>query len=234
MDGNRRYPDEPEPSWYTGQSPTPRPPGNAYDSGVHERPSGAFRLPAPGESGYIPAPYATPDPVSNTGSHSFPVTDPSATTQSRMSVRGPEYPAVRPTTGGTSLADAPPPGTYATGQRAVTPRTGERVFRTRRPVFGILIAAVTAVLEIPAIMLLIEATFGDGPMLPGSLVPGVLLTLGLPLTGGGLYALITTAPYAPWVSDRSLPQDSKLFRRSNLAARQPGESVLVDLGLSRK
>ena len=196
VDGNRRYPDEPEPSWYTGQSATPSAAGNAYDSGIHERPSGAFRLPGPGETGYAPA-----DPVSSTGSHAFPVTDGSRQDQTRVTPRGPEYPAVRPTSGATSLADAPQPATYG-GKRGGNPydeptsmvppvnRGGrERMYRTRRPLSAMLITAVTAVLMIPAIMLLIDATFGDGPMAPGGVVPAVLLTFGLLLTGGGLFAL---------------------------------------------
>jgi hypothetical protein len=102
-----RYADEPEPSWYTGQSPTP----NSYDSGVHERPSGAFRLPdqRPADGYGGPAPYPAPDAVSSTGSHALPPRD----TGTRIPVRGPEYPTIRPSGGGTSLADAPVPGSSA-------------------------------------------------------------------------------------------------------------------------
>jgi hypothetical protein len=181
VDGNRRYADEPAPSWYTGQSATPT--VNPYDSGVHDRPSGAFRLDGP------PQPYPEPAPTQ---------------------VRGPEYPAVRPP-GGTSLADAPPPNTYGSPQRSVTPydeatsvvppmsrfrpeSRAPRMFRSRRPVSAIVVAGVTGVLMIPAIMLLINATFGDGPMLARGVIPAVLLTLGLPLTGGGLYALAGGPP----------------------------------------
>lgn len=202
MDGNRRYADEPAPSWYTGQGSAPS--GNPYDSGVHDRPSGAFRLDGP------PSPYPAADPAS-TGSHALPVPEGPGQEQTRAPVRGPEYPAVRPP-GGTSLADAPPAGTYGSPQRSMAPyeeatsvvppmnryqtesRAGTRMFRTRRPVSAILVVAVTAVLMIPTIMLLINATFGDGPMLARGVIPAVLLTLGLPLTGGGLYALAGGAP----------------------------------------
>lgn len=168
MDGNRRYPDEPQPSWYTGQST-----GNPYDSGVYQRP---------------PA-----------GSH--------AIEETRAPVRGPEYPAVRPP-GATSLADAPSPATYGQTQPyneatsvvppvnryQPAPPRANRMFRTRRTLSALLMLAVTGVLMIPAIMLLINATFGDGPMQAGGVVPAVLLTLGLPLTGGGLYALAGAVP----------------------------------------
>jgi hypothetical protein len=180
VDGNRRYPDEPQPSWYTGQSSTPS--GNPYDSGVHDRPSGAFRIDGP--------------PMEET----------------RIPVRGPEYPAVRPP-GATSLADAPAPNAYgpppqqrqqvapydeATSvvppvSRYQAPSRSNRMFRTRRPVSALAVLAVTGVLMVPAIMLLINATFA-GPMVAGAVVPAVLLVLGLPLTGGGLYALAGDAP----------------------------------------
>lgn len=188
MDGNRRYADEPEPSWYTGQSPTPGRSGNPYESGIHERPSGAFRLPGAEEGGYPPR-----------------------VDETWVTPRGPVYPAVRPTSssavppaGVTSSGALPPqPATYGGGRREAA-GYGERPneqrpyeekrSRARRPVSAFLIAAVTGVLLIPSIMLLIDATFGDGPMLAGGVVPAVLLILGLPLTGGGLYALAGGAP----------------------------------------
>jgi hypothetical protein len=49
-------------------------------------------------------------------------------------------------------------------------------------------AVVTVVLLIPALLLLIRATFVDDPTARG-VVPAVLLTLGLPLTGFGLFSL---------------------------------------------
>jgi hypothetical protein len=209
VDGHRRYADEPEPSWYSGQSQYTDPSPDPYDSGVHERPGGAFRLPEQRENEYgAPSPYVTPDPVTSTGSHSQE--------QVRIPVRGPEYPTIRPG-GGTSLADAPPAGTYAGGSSPVSAvpepagataavsneptgmvppvsrfpaeaRPGEAVYRTRRPVSAVLVAVVTAVVMVPAIMLLVQATFDDEPLARG-VVPGVLLTLGLPLTGLGLFAL---------------------------------------------
>jgi len=202
VEGHSRYADEPEPSWYSGGSP--------YDSGLHDRPSGAFRLPdqRPAESGYSPPPYG-PDLGGSTGGIGIPTSDPGAV---RMPVRGPEYPTVRPN-GGTSLADAPPyggppapssgmpaanaPDPEATG--LVPPFTdvahpaGEAVYRTRRPFSALLIAIVTVLLLVPAVMLLIRVTFVDDPTVRG-IVPAVLLTLGLPLTGIGLYALAAGGP----------------------------------------
>jgi hypothetical protein len=201
VEGHSRYADEPEPSWYSGESP--------YDSGLHDRPSGAFRLPdqRSAESGYSPPPYG--DPGASTGSFGLPTSDPGAV---RMPVRGPEYPTVRPNAG-TSLADAPPygaaqapssgmpsgsaPDLEATG--LVPPLTdmahpaGEAVYRTRRPFSALLIAIFTVLLLVPVVMLLIRVTFVDDPTVRG-VVPAVLLMLGLPLTGIGLYALAAGGP----------------------------------------
>ena len=208
MDGHRRYADEPEPNWYSGQSQYTNP----YDSGVHERPSGAFRLPDQRDQ---------PDPVTSTGSHARPTVEP-AQEQVRVPVRGPEYPAVRPS-GATSLADSPPatttygggssspvsstpgaPGTVAAynDPTSVVPpvsrfapesRQKDSVYRTRRPVSAILVAVATGVLMIPTVLLLVEASFAGNPV-AGGIVPAVLLALGLPLTGTGLYSLAAGGP----------------------------------------
>jgi hypothetical protein len=222
VDGHRRYADESEPGWYAGQSPYQSPApidgqspydgqgstSNPYDSGVHERPSGAFRLPAEGGGYATPAPYVTPDPVTSSGSHALPALD---STDTRMSVRGPEYPTIRPG-GATSLADAPPssPTTYggpgpgpspaAEATTIVPPVSGpdrgrygaeaarESIYRTRRPVAAVVVAIVTVLLMVPVVLLLIQVTFVDDPAVRG-IVPAVLLTFGLPLAGAGLYAL---------------------------------------------
>jgi hypothetical protein len=47
---------------------------------------------------------------------------------------------------------------------------------------------VSALLMVPVILLLVQVTFVDDPAVRG-VVPAVLLTMGLPLTGIGLYAL---------------------------------------------
>jgi hypothetical protein len=201
VEGHRRYADEPEPSWFSGNSP--------YEAGPDDRPSDGFRLPdqRTADGGYgPPAPYRTTEPGISTGAFGLPP-DPGAM---RMPVRGPEYPTIRPT-GGNSLADVPPapygasaapssglpaangpdpheqtglvPGLTDVGQPG-----GEAVYRTRRPLSALLIAIVTVLLLVPVVVLLVRVTFVDDPTVRG-IVPAVLLTLGLPLTGIGLYAL---------------------------------------------
>lgn len=174
MDGHRRYADEPaeKPSWYTGQGPATG--QNPYDSGVYERPSGAFRLPDPRAGDDF-----APDPVTSTGSHARPVGEPPG----RPPVRGPEYPAVRPTSGPayndpTSIVPpVQPPG-----------RSRESVYSTRRPVSAVVMAVATVVLMVPVVRMLLTAAFAGHPT-SAAVVPAVLLTLGLPLTGVGLFAL---------------------------------------------
>ncbi len=237
VEGHRRYADEPEPSWYSAQDQYSASTANVYDSGVHERPSGAFRLPEQRDGEYAASsPYVTPDPVTSTGSHSRAADVPQE--QVRVPVRGPEYPTVRPS-GATSLADAPPstygsaatygagsaapvsaPSTYGSpaapvsgpaaggavtayndptsvvppvGRPAMETKPAESVYRTRRPVSAVVVAVVTVLLMVPVVMLLIQATFVDDPVARG-IVPAVLLTLGLPLTGAGLYALAGGGP----------------------------------------
>jgi hypothetical protein len=196
-----------------GPYAAPVPDTNPYDSAVHERPSGAFRLPDQRSADPYSAPpagYGSPDPVTTSGSHALSSADSGSI---RIPVRGPEYPAVRPS-GATSLADAPAVSTVTTtttyGSQAkpgaepegpsyneptsMVPMTGDRsgaaeaVYRSRRPVSAVVFAVVTIVLLIPALMLLVQATFVDDPTARG-VVPAVLLTLGLPLTGFGLYSL---------------------------------------------
>jgi len=226
VDGHRRYADEPEQSsWYPGKStPTGQNQyahsASPYDSGVYERPSGAFRLPdqRPGDD-------YTPDPVTSTGSHARATSE-----HARVPVRGPEYPAVRPNSGA-SLADTPATHAYTGGSAepssglpatapegpgfsapSVGPGAGrgmasgyneptslvpplpapdrgrEAVYGTRRPVSAVVVAFVTVLLMVPVIRLLVQATFADDAV-ASSIVPAVLLMLGLPLTGVGLYAL---------------------------------------------
>ena len=200
VDGHR-YADDPEPSWYSGAGqyarPTEpdRPVGNPYDSGVHERPSGAFRLPEQRPS------YPLPDQVTSTGSHARQA-DPVITTggharqaepDGRIPIRGPEYPTIRPT-GEPAPPPAPEPASsMAEPTSLVPPVTAggnrpdsrpESVYLSRRPATSFLVAIVMAILMIPVVRLLIDATFSGDPS-ARAIVPAVLLTLGFTLTGIG-------------------------------------------------
>ncbi|WP_250027256.1 hypothetical protein [Paractinoplanes maris] len=183
MEG-RRYADDAEPSWYAGQGQYSRSlesevsgsiPANPYDSGIHERPSGAFRLPEQ-------------RPVTTAGSHArAPESD------VRVPVRGPEYPTIRPT------SDAVPPP-MAEPTALVPPVIPDRerkesVYQTRRPVTSFIVAIVMVVLMIPVVRLLVDATFTGDPTARG-IVPAVLLTLGFTLTGIGLFAVARGGPIA--------------------------------------
>ncbi|MEU4420963.1 hypothetical protein AB0F81_10065 [Actinoplanes sp. NPDC024001] len=84
----------------------------------------------------------------------------------RIPVRGPEYPTVRP----------PAVETESKG-----------VYRTRRSLSSIILAAAVALLLVPVLRLLATVTFAADAT-PRGIVPAVLLTLGLALTGFGLFA----------------------------------------------
>ncbi len=84
---------------------------------------------------------------------------------------------------GVRTADGPAAEHAGSGRSA-----GDGIYRTRRPVSAVLLAVLTAALMIPVIRLLIDAALADRPTAAG-IVPAVLLTLGLPLTGVGLYAV---------------------------------------------
>jgi hypothetical protein len=226
VDGHR-YADDPEPSWYTGSQyarsgdsdvsgshalggAAGSAAGNAYESGVHERPSGAFRLP---EQRPTAAGYPLTDPLSTTGSHALPA-EPEARPSyesTRIPVRGPEYPTIRPTA---AEKAAPAPATYGAPAKPdpslpvaeptalvppvsrfeqAPPGPGESVYQTRRTASSFVVAIGMVVLMVPVIRLLLAATFTGDPT-PRNIVPAVLLTLGFALTGIGLYAVAGNRP----------------------------------------
>ncbi|WP_203779904.1 hypothetical protein [Paractinoplanes rishiriensis] len=195
MEGHR-YADD-EPSWYPGKSQYARSTdpdtsgshslGNPYDSGIHERPSGAFRLPEqrPGAAN----PYALTDPL-NTGSPDY---------EARIPVRGTEYPTVPPSAApqippAAAIAESPvsAPTSMVPPISAGRP-TPESVYQSRRPVTSFVVAIVMVILMIPVVRLLLTETFTGDPS-PRGIVPAVLLTLGFTLTGIGLFAVARGGP----------------------------------------
>ncbi|HEY0000614.1 MAG TPA: hypothetical protein VGB74_09175 [Actinoplanes sp.] len=182
MDGHR-YADE-EPSWYSGR-PDPdssgshavgnpydsgaHAVGNPYDSGVHERPSGAFRLPQQRPVD----PYALSGPAApTTGGHARPADYDSGP----IPDRGQEYPTVQPSIEPGSARE------QAAG-----------IYQTRRPVSSMILSGVTFLLMIPVVHLLIDVTLASDPT-PRTVVPTVVLTLGMTLTGMGLFAIARGGP----------------------------------------
>ncbi len=122
--------------------------------------------------------YPPGTPTTYPATAAAPATYPAATTSSPY--------------GSSSPSSAIPATTEPTG--AVPPvasRFGdapEPVYRSRRPISAVIIAVVSALLMVPVLLLLVQVTFVDDPGVRG-VVPAVLLTLGLPLTGIGLYAV---------------------------------------------
>src|SRR4051794_11824654 len=108
-----RYADE-EPSWYAGQGQYAHT-TDPETSGIHERPSGAFRLPEQRPAAApVTNPYALTDPLATSGSHAFPG-------ERRIPVRGPEYPTIQPTTRETMAPPSPGPAPPSPGPAPAWP-----------------------------------------------------------------------------------------------------------------
>jgi hypothetical protein len=191
-----RYAADDEPSWYAGQGQYAHT-TDPETSGIHERPSGVFRLPEQRPAA-APAtnPYALTDPLATSGGHAFAS---EAYDSGRIPVRGPEYPTIRPTTAEPVAAPPVPapapvaePASPLAGPTGLVPpvaaRPPESVYQSRRPVSSFLVTIVMVVLLIPVVRLLIDSTFTGDPSARG-IVPAVLLTLGFTLTGVGLFTV---------------------------------------------
>lgn len=82
-----------------------------------------------------------------------------------------------------------PPAAAAPG----SPGAAGEMYRSRRPALAILFGAVAAILEIPALILLRDATFGTDPVVASGVVAAACLVAALPLAAVGLYAVVTGA-----------------------------------------
>ncbi|MFI1989336.1 hypothetical protein [Actinoplanes sp. NPDC020271] len=154
-----RYADESGPTWYSGSRYTDPP---RYPNEPETSGSHALREDAY-DTGAVRLPEqrpAEPEPRSPYES-------------GRIPVRGPEYPTIPP---------PPPVGRPTT----VVPPVA--AVRTRRPVSSVLVVIATLVLFLPTLRLLVSVTFASDPAARG-IVPAVLLTLGLALTGFGLFTV---------------------------------------------
>ncbi|MEV6298666.1 hypothetical protein AB0M02_04590 [Actinoplanes sp. NPDC051861] len=132
--------------------------------------------------------YTTDPEVS--GSHRVPEQR-DLSESGRIPIRGPEYPAVRPTPAAEQTGPfqpLAPQAPQAPVQPAGPQTPADRVYQTRRPVSSLILLGILAILLVPALRLLATVTFTADPA-AGGIVPAVLLTLGLAMTGFGLFAV---------------------------------------------
>ncbi|BCY14495.1 hypothetical protein [Actinoplanes sp. L3-i22] len=166
-----RYADESAPSWYSGSRYTdpPRYPNEPEASGSHALREDAY------DTGGVRLPEQRPAEPEPRGPYE----------SGRIPIRGPEYPTIPPPPPQPQrqreLPPAPPP--VPNEPTALAPP----VTAKRRPLSSVIVAIGVLVLFVPVLRLLMTATFAAKPT-AGGIVPAVLLTLGLALTGFGLFA----------------------------------------------
>lgn len=100
-----------------------------------------------------------------------------------------------PPVGKRAAPDAAGPDRSAPERGGAARRAAGPVYRSRRFLQAVGFAAVVALLMVPAVRLLVQAAFLDVPAARG-IVPAVLLVIGLPLTGFGLFSLAGSGPAA--------------------------------------
>ncbi|WP_436527009.1 hypothetical protein [Actinoplanes sp. HUAS TT8] len=173
-----RYADESGPSWYSGSRYTdpPRYPNEPETSGSHALPEEAY------DTGGVRVPEQRPaDPEPSRSPYE----------SGRIPIRGTEYPTVPPPQP-RALPPAPPPQPQPQPQpqpplvnqpTTVVPP----VVAKKRPLSSVIVAIAVLVLFLPVLRLLMSVTFASDPTARG-IVPAVLLTLGLALTGFGLFS----------------------------------------------
>jgi hypothetical protein len=106
-----------------------------------------------------------------------------------------------------------------------TSKIGEGLYRSRQPAMMAVLVAIIVVYEVVAIRLLGAALFGQ-PIQVGGSIASALLTLGLPMFGFGIHALLGGGATAPGAGARVwlrtplvyLPMALILFLAAGLAA----------------
>jgi hypothetical protein len=151
--------------------------------------------------GPVATPLAYPDPMVLPGGP--PAADPAATAERPRALDLPTGPFPPPGPVPGEVTDQAPRYHAEPIDRAALRRpngpvapVGDGVYRTRRPALAFALATIVAVLEIPALRLLIEGAFGD-LLSPSAIVTGTCLVLGLPAAGLGTYALVGGAGRTP-------------------------------------
>jgi hypothetical protein len=125
------------------------------------------------------------------------------------------------------VATAPPlASAAASGAAPGSPGPAGGTYRSKRPGAAALFGVVAGVLEIPALALLREATFGAGPVSAPGVVSASCLVAALPLLAVGLYAVATGAVRAAG------PNSAQAWLRPPVAYLSVGLVLLIAAGLA--
>lgn len=94
---------------------------------------------------------------------------------------------------GLPIPDDPAPRRPPAAAAPGSPGPAGEMYRSRRPAAMILFGSVAAILEIPALVLLRDATFGGDSASAAGVVSALCLIAALPMLAVGLYAVATGA-----------------------------------------
>jgi hypothetical protein len=133
-----------------------------------------------------------------------PAADPTATAERPRTLDPPVHPSPpNPPRPGDPMVEQPSrfhaePINRAALRRPAGPAApvGDGVYRTRRPAIAAALLVAVAVLELPAVRLLLNGVLGD-VVSASAIVAGTFLALGLPVAALGFYALVSGAGRVP-------------------------------------
>lgn len=126
---------------------------------------------------------------------------------------------------GLPIPDDPAPRRPPTAATPGSPGPVGEMYRSRRPAAAILFGAVAAILGIPGLILLRDATFGD-PVSASGVIAAVCLVAALPMLAVGLYAVATGAVRAAG------PNSAQAWLRPPVAYLSVALVLLIAAGLA--
>jgi hypothetical protein len=175
-------------NWYDDRG---RPDPDRYDDRGHREPDRYPAVPSPER--YDDRGHREPDRYDDRGHREAERYDePRRSARPSPGESARVAPAPRPTPApAQEPVSAPPPPRPVAAPASPAP-VGDSLYRSKRPAAAVLCWAPTMLLEVPALLLLLDAAFGDVRSVSG-VISASCLVLALPLLAAGLYAVATGA-----------------------------------------